>query len=58
MVAEKGLTSGLFDEASDQEEYDVEEGEEREEEEEGEEEDQQQEVLYDYLSACQCFLKT
>ena len=51
MVAEKGLRSGLFDEASDQEEYDVEDGEESEEEEqEEEEEDQQQEVLYDYLS--------
>ena len=44
VAAEKGLTSGLLDEASDQEGYDVDEGEES-----NEEEDQQHEVLSDYL---------
>ena len=48
VAAEKGLTSGLWVESSDQEVCDVDEGEESNEEEE-EEEDQQHEVLSDYL---------
>ncbi|XP_015760067.1 PREDICTED: uncharacterized protein LOC107339308 isoform X8 [Acropora digitifera] len=43
--------------ASDEEEYDVDEGEESNEEED-EEEDQQQKVFSDCLSICQCFIKT
>ena len=46
VAAEKGLTSGVLDEASDQEGYEVYEGEESSEE---EEEDQRREVLSDYL---------
>ena len=58
MAAEEGRTSGLLDEESDQEEYDVGEreeskgeggGEEEEEEEDEDDDDEQQEVLPDYL---------
>ena len=45
VAAEGGLTSRVLDEASDQEGYEVDEGEESTEE----EEDQQQKVLSDYL---------
>ena len=47
VAAEEGLTSGLLDEASDQEKYDVEGGEESKKEEE--DDNQQQQVLSDYL---------
>ena len=50
VAAEEGRTSGLLDEESDQEEYDVDEREESKGEEEVEDDDDEwQKVLSDYL---------
>ena len=50
VAAEEGRTSGLLDEESDQEEYDVDEREESKGEEEVEDDDdERQKVLSDYL---------